>query len=243
MEDSTYRGTYQGILDSMGFKSGEERKLAREERSSFLKERGDQGVPISTYSDKVTTNILEQRLLNQVGGVTLGKQEGPPYQMPSYVPKTGTPATVPNITPSPFDYRSIPGATPSKPVTVESTIENALKTLSTSLDTKLGEANKYLLGILNGINVLFGVEPGKTGYRDQLQLGKNKLAAPISVSQYLSPEKTLPKVETKLSLNINSTSQLLVDGRLMAAVVKQYLYEDLLRSQGVSGTNSMTITI
>ena len=53
----------------------------------------------------------------------------------------------------------------------------------------------------------------------------------------------MPKIENKLSLNINTTAQLLVDGRLMAAVVKQYLYEDLLRGTGISGSNAMTITI
>ena len=50
-------------------------------------------------------------------------------------------------------------------------------------------------------------------------------------------------VETKLSLEMNSNVQLLVDGRTLATIIKQYLYEDLLRYEGVGGTVTRRIVL
>jgi len=101
-----------------------------------------------------------------------------------------------------------------------------------------------LNSILAGINLMTGNQPGKTGYQLPGK-GTTGLAAPTQtpLSYLTTLGKNLPKVETKLSLNINSNIQLMVDGRMLAAIIKQYLYEDLIRSEGVAGSINRTIVI
>ncbi len=53
----------------------------------------------------------------------------------------------------------------------------------------------------------------------------------------------IPKLDTRLSLNVNSNIQLMVDGRMLAAIIKQYLYEDLIRSEGIGGSITRTIVV
>lgn len=51
-----------------------------------------------------------------------------------------------------------------------------------------------------------------------------------------------PTTTTALNMNINSTTTLLVDGRALAEVVKQYLHEDMIRYEGTT-TLSRTVAI
>lgn len=47
----------------------------------------------------------------------------------------------------------------------------------------------------------------------------------------------------KLTLDINSNTNLLIDGRVLATVIKPYLYEDLLRFEGTNGSINKVIQI
>jgi hypothetical protein len=50
-------------------------------------------------------------------------------------------------------------------------------------------------------------------------------------------------VSANLSLEINSQTSLMVDGRVLATIIKPYLYEDLLRFEGSAGTLTRVVSI
>ncbi len=227
MENSTYRGTYQGILDSMGFASGEERKLAREGRSSFLKEGGDvqKSFPYPLKEGQTQAGIIESMtnlLGKKVGQIEL-PQYGPPYQMPPYVPPQ-TATTTPT--------------TPPYKIFGDEILDSLRKFQSGALqwDQAPKEPSKLdsLLDLLNK----FVVKMGIGGAGERMPGFPTEPILPKAIGK-----TEIPKLDTKLSLNINSNIQLMVDGRMLAAIIKQYLYEDLIRSEGVAGSITRTIAI
>jgi len=54
---------------------------------------------------------------------------------------------------------------------------------------------------------------------------------------------TLEGISTNLNLNLQSTTQLVVDGRTLATVIKPYLYEDMLRFESAAGSVSKNLVI
>jgi TP901 family phage tail tape measure protein len=71
---------------------------------------------------------------------------------------------------------------------------------------------------------------------------------PDQSSELKTLEKTLDalnkaKVETSLSLDINSSTVLQLDGQVVAEVVKNYLYEDLIRQEDTSTSVSRSVVI
>lgn len=52
-------------------------------------------------------------------------------------------------------------------------------------------------------------------------------------------------IQNVLSFNLNTTStiQLVVDGKVLATVIKQYLYQDMIRSEGIAGSINRTLVI
>jgi TP901 family phage tail tape measure protein len=50
-------------------------------------------------------------------------------------------------------------------------------------------------------------------------------------------------LSTALNLNLNSTTTLIVDGRVLAEVVKNYLYQDMVRYENTAGAINRTIAI
>ena len=51
------------------------------------------------------------------------------------------------------------------------------------------------------------------------------------------------KLSTTFNLNLNSTTTLLVDGRVLAEVVKNYLHEDMVRYENTAGAINRTVAI
>lgn len=80
---------------------------------------------------------------------------------------------------------------------------------------------------------------GWGGYGDNSSKTPTATTSPTSQTSSLSRELATAiqnvNLSTKLTLNMTSTTQILVDGRLLASMIKQYLYEDLIRYEGTGG--------
>jgi hypothetical protein len=100
------------------------------------------------------------------------------------------------------------------------TLNGVLNNLNTTLNSLLAP----LLNLLNpdsGINTL---------QQSPLQLTNT------------NPELN-KSLQTKLQLDLTSNIQLVVDGRVLANVIKPYLYVDLLRFDSVTGSTSKSLVI
>ncbi|MGQ9642795.1 MAG: hypothetical protein ACUVT3_02935, partial [Ignavibacterium sp.] len=58
-----------------------------------------------------------------------------------------------------------------------------------------------------------------------------------------SAYQQIPQVSTNLKLNINSTTQLIVDGKTLASIIKNYIWEDLVKYLNTSTAATQSYTI
>ena len=83
---------------------------------------------------------------------------------------------------------------------------------------------------------MFAPLPGGTIFEDGLPKIDFK-------GMFESLKGMLDGVSTNLNLDVQSTTQLIVDGRTLATVIKPYLYNDLLRAESESGSISRSLVI
>lgn len=79
-------------------------------------------------------------------------------------------------------------------------------------------------------------------YKSQGMLNYDLLkSAPKSLPQDTS--KSAPKSNVNFKLQLQSSTQLIVDGRILANIIKPYLRDDLLTSEGKNGTVSASVIV
>lgn len=141
---------------------------------------------------------------------------------------------------SPVDYSKL--AKPSEPTTRPGRFEPGDRWWEEKLPTtkQPGAAeglNALITQLINQISGLFrpgGPLGGFTGVGQGLGTGAKP--GPLQAPQ-------APSVNTKLDIRFASTTQLMVDGRILASIVKPYLAADLLRTNESGGTITRSYVI
>jgi hypothetical protein len=57
------------------------------------------------------------------------------------------------------------------------------------------------------------------------------------------PEIKIPNISTALNLNLNTQTQLVVDGQVLANIIKPYLAESLIQYEGSQGSATRDYTM
>lgn len=114
-------------------------------------------------------------------------------------------------------------------------------------DTLLGStANTFFSGLLTAISELADI-PNDFLKLFELITGQNLGGGDDTLEKSYKrggpTELQKGDISTKLSLDVNTNVQLMLDGRVIAEVVKPYLYEDLIRYEGSAGTGSLSVTV
>jgi len=104
---------------------------------------------------------------------------------------------------------------------------------SSGIMEQLMNTLKLLLSPLLGEGVGPGVRNGINGY-------KPNSANPVGT---VAQQASLPPIQNRLDLKLTSTTNLMVDGRVLASIVKPYLAADLLRTNESGGTITRSYVI
>jgi TP901 family phage tail tape measure protein len=177
------------------------------ELSEELRKRIDP-TPTEVIAKSFTPEMEKSVAMEEWMGVPYKLPEGPPYESEYFRPGE-------DITP--YDVEGIQGGTLGEVVEKLSGIEVALDAMGQgqieSAKIRI-DAWQPLIDLLTAIfGGIFGSDEANSG------------ASGIKVDEKLKP------IETSLSLDVNQTTTLLLDGEQVAQVISNYLYDDLIVSE------------
>jgi hypothetical protein len=98
-----------------------------------------------------------------------------------------------------------------------------------------GQTLDLLKNLFNSLLNLFKSAPG-------VGFGAGIAGGAITMPKTTVPQTEIPSISTNLNLNLQTQTQLIVDGRMLADVIKPYLFTDMVQYEGAAGSATSTYT-